>query len=69
MAKLEVCEELVSHHVEEEQQQLFVVVRDLELIEVEVVGRKLKQRYAELIGAEPRKQLAQETRAAASLPC
>lgn len=69
VAKIELLEELVSHHVDEEENKLFVQVREQELVDLEVLGRKLEQRFEELIESEPRTKVPSETRSAASLPC
>jgi hypothetical protein len=67
--KLETLEAAVQHHVEEEEQELFVLVREQDLVDVGVLGRKLAQRFEELIETEPRGQLPNEIDHAAALPC
>jgi hypothetical protein len=69
MTKVEVLEELVNHHVAEEEGELFVRARELEGVDLEVLGKKMKRRFEELIESEPREQVPRETDAAASLPC
>jgi hypothetical protein len=68
-AKLQTLEEQVQHHVEEEEQELFVLVREQDLVDAGVLGRKLEQRFNELLESEPREQIPTEIDHAASLPC
>jgi hypothetical protein len=69
LRKIEALEQLVSHHVEDEEGRLFVAVREQELIDPEVLGRKLERRFEELIDSHPHRQVPAETDHAASLPC
>jgi len=69
MTKVEVLEELVNHHVAEEESDLFERARALEAVDLAVLGKTMKRRFEELIESEPREQVPSETDAAASLPC
>ncbi|PRQ06136.1 hemerythrin domain-containing protein [Enhygromyxa salina] len=69
MKKIAKLEALVSHHVEEEESQLFVQARAQEAINLDALGRQMKRRFTALIGNEPRREVPNETDTAASLPC
>lgn len=69
MAKLEQLRDALAEHVEDEEQVLFPKVRAQDMVDVEVIGRKLERRFGELLDDEPRWQMPEETDAAASLPC
>jgi hemerythrin superfamily protein len=67
-AKMKVLQELVEHHVEEEEEDLFPSVRKLMAKqELEVMGEQMEASYEELIQAEPRNQVPSETDEAAPL--
>jgi hemerythrin superfamily protein len=67
-AKMKVLQELVEHHVEEEEDDLFPTVRKLMAKqELEVMGEQMESSYEELIQAEPRNQVPAETDEAAPL--
>lgn len=69
MTRLETLQQLVEHHVGEEEKVLFVAVRDQDLIDLEVVGKRLRKRFDELIGSAPRNRVPNEIDAPAELPC
>ncbi|MFY0576506.1 hemerythrin domain-containing protein [Cystobacter fuscus] len=68
-AKVKVLKDLVEHHVEEEEKELFKNVKKLltkeELI---VMGEQLEIMFSELIQTEPRMQVPREIDEAAPLP-
>lgn len=63
-SKLAVLEEIVRHHVEEEEGELFPIALEKCSDDLEALGEKMKKRYAKLMSAEPRIGAAQETGAA-----
>lgn len=67
MSKVSVLEEVIRHHVGEEEQVLFVQVREQGEDDLMVLGRRLQKRYRELMEGEPKDELPQETDAAAPL--
>lgn len=69
MSKIETLEQLVNHHVEEEETDLFVKVREQEGEDLHLLGGRMKKRFEDLLEAEPRVEVPKETKAAASLPC
>ncbi|HEX5418841.1 MAG TPA: hemerythrin domain-containing protein, partial [Gammaproteobacteria bacterium] len=62
MSKASVLREVVQHHIEEEETQLFPEVRGQDRDDLGVLGRKLEERYKELIKHEPRSEVPEETR-------
>jgi hemerythrin superfamily protein len=67
-AKMKVLQELVDHHVEEEEKQLFKDVKKLMgKDELAVIGEQMEAMFDELIQTEPRMQVPRETDEAAPL--
>ncbi|MFY0571631.1 hemerythrin domain-containing protein [Archangium lansingense] len=67
-AKMKVLKELVEHHVEEEEKQLFKDVKKLlSKDELASIGEQLEVMFNELIQTEPRMQVPRETGEAAPL--
>lgn len=67
-AKMKVLKELVEHHVEEEEKQLFKDVKKLMgKEELAVIGEQMEMMFDELIQTEPRMQVPRETGEAAPL--
>jgi hypothetical protein len=67
--KLEELEQLVAHHVEEEETRLFVQVREQELVDLEELAAQLEQEFNQLMQSQPRKQIPTELDGPAELPC
>ena len=68
-AKLKVLKEQIEHHVEEEEGELFPKVRKaMESEELERMGLEMKERFDEVMSAEPTERVFQETEEAAHLP-
>jgi hypothetical protein len=67
--KLEELEQLVTHHVEEEETRLFVQVREQELVDLEELAAQLEQEFNQLMQSQPRKQIPTELDGPAELPC
>lgn len=65
MSKVTVLKEVVKHHVEEEEQELFKQVRSADHDDLGVLGQHMLETYKQLMKSEPSKQVAKETRAAA----
>jgi hypothetical protein len=68
-SKLEELEQLVAHHVEEEETRLFVQVREQELVDLEELAAQLEQEFNQLMQSQPRKQIPTELDGPAELPC
>jgi hemerythrin superfamily protein len=67
-AKMKVLQELVEHHVEEEEQDLFKSVKKLMTKEeLNLLGDQMETMFSELIQTEPRLQVPRETDEAAPL--
>nr|AYM53781.1 cation-binding protein hemerythrin HHE family [Cystobacter sp.] len=67
-AKMKVLQELVEHHVEEEEKDLFKNVKKLMTREeLVVLGEQLETLFSEVIQTEPRMQVPRETGEAAPL--
>jgi hemerythrin superfamily protein len=64
MGKVSVLEEVVRHHVEEEENELFPQVRKECGDDLEVLGASLQKRNRELMKDEPVRNLPKETRSA-----
>lgn len=65
-AKMDVLQELVEHHVKEEEGELFKGVRKLfSRDELEAMGEEMQALFDELMEREPRKQVPEETDQAA----
>jgi hemerythrin superfamily protein len=65
MSKASVLKEVVRHHVEEEEHQLFPEVREQSDEDLDELGGSMQARYEQLMAREPRKQVPKEARAAA----
>jgi hypothetical protein len=68
-SKLVELEQLVEHHVEEEETRLFVQVREQELVDLEDLATQLEEEFNQLMQNQPRKQIPLELDAPAELPC
>lgn len=67
-AKMDVLQENVEHHVEEEEKDLFKLVRKgFSKEQLEDLGLQMRDLYEELMEEEPRTQVPEETDAAAPL--
>jgi hemerythrin-like domain-containing protein len=67
-AKMKVLQELVEHHVEEEEKDLFKTVKKLMTKEeLAVIGEQMEVMFSELIQSQPRMQVPAETDEAAPL--
>jgi hemerythrin superfamily protein len=67
-AKVKVLQELVEHHVEEEEKDLFKSVKKLlKKEELATIGEQMEAMFSELIQSEPRMQIPRETDEAAPL--
>ncbi len=67
--KLDELEQMVEHHVEDEESKLFPQVREEELVDLEELAARLEEQFAQLMQTEPREQLPNELDAPAELPC
>jgi hemerythrin-like domain-containing protein len=60
--KMKVLKELIEHHVEEEEGELFPLVRQsFAREELETLGEQMEQMFKQLKEAEPREQIPGET--------
>ncbi len=67
-AKMKVLQELVEHHVEEEEDDLFKSVKKLMTKEeLNLLGEQMETMFSELIQTQPRLQVPRETDEAAPL--
>ncbi|WP_309894852.1 hemerythrin domain-containing protein [Archangium sp.] len=67
-AKMKVLQELIEHHVEEEEKDLFKTVKKLMTKEeLAVIGEQMEVMFSELIQSQPRLQVPAETDEAAPL--
>ena len=61
-AKMKVLQELIDHHVEEEEGNLFILVRqNFAREELEALGAQMKQMFDELKESEPRDESPSQT--------
>jgi Hemerythrin HHE cation binding domain len=66
--KLDELEQLVQHHVEEEENKLFVQVREEELVDLEQLATELEEEFAQLMKSHPHEQIPIELDGPAELP-
>jgi hemerythrin superfamily protein len=66
-AKMTFMKELVEHHVEEEEEELFDMLDDISEEAFTSMGRQMCDLYREIIDEEPRMSVPEETEAAAPL--
>ncbi len=66
-AKMKVMEELVNHHVEEEENELFKLVRKEGVADMSALGEQMEQEFKSLMRQSPRNQVPEETAEAAKL--
>jgi hemerythrin superfamily protein len=67
MGKARVLRDIIEHHVEEEEEELFPQVRDADVDDLHVLGARLEQRFKELMEEDPHEEVPNETLAAAPL--
>lgn len=67
-AKMTTLKELVEHHVEEEEDDLFKLVRKEGLVNLAELGATMEREFKKLMQNAPRKQVPEETAHAAPLP-
>ena len=66
--KVQLVEELMRHHIEQEEHRLFPQIERLDPKAMESLGEMMKSTYEDLIEKEPRKLIPKETGSAAPLP-
>ena len=67
-AKMKVLQELIEHHVEEEEGDLFILVRqNFAREELEALGAQMEQMFDELQESAPREEIPSQTDQAAPL--
>ena len=64
ISKVTVLKEVIEHHVEEEEETLFEMVRKQDIEDLDVLGAKMQQRYKQLMKASPREEVPREIEAA-----
>lgn len=63
-SKVTVLKEVIEHHVEEEEETLFKMVRKQDTEDLNVLGAKMQQRYKELMKSAPREAVPEEAASA-----
>lgn len=67
MSKATVLREIVELHVEEEESEMFPWVREMDVDDLNVLGKKMETRFRELMQHDPHEEVPEETQAAAPL--
>lgn len=67
MSKAAVLREVVEHHIQEEESEMFPWVREMDLDDLNVLGKRMQSRFRELMQHEPHEEIPQQTQAAAPL--
>jgi len=66
-AKVMVMKEMVEHHVEEEEEELFKLVEKEDLVDLSQMGEQMEQEFKTLMRQKPRNEVPNETEQAAEL--
>jgi iron-sulfur cluster repair protein YtfE (RIC family) len=68
-AKMQVLQEQVDHHLEEEEEELFEMVKKSRSSDaLQKLGKQMEELYQQLMAGEPREDVPEETDHAAPLP-
>lgn len=67
MGKARVLRDVIEHHVEEEEEELFPQVREADIDDLQLLGARLERRFKELMEEEPHEEVPNETAEAAPL--
>jgi hemerythrin superfamily protein len=67
MGKAKVLRDIIEHHVQEEEEELFPQVRDADLDDLHLLGAQMQRHFRELMEEEPHEDIPSEITAAAPL--